>query len=136
MLAIVDYLKSQGFGPETAEHMRIPGIWHKLRTLYNLEALDERVRKPWPPCRADALSANPICLQENAVILDKNEDDDEENEKYWPYEPPHDVFGEMMFERRLAAEGSSSPVTSRHAESRRGSTVADTDGKSRPSVPA
>lgn len=34
-----------------------------------------------------------------------------------------------MFERRLAAEGSSSPVTSRHAESRRGSTVADTDGK-------
>lgn len=74
--------------------------------------------------------ANSTCLQENAVILDKNEDDDEENEKYWPYEPPNDVFGEMMFERRLAAEGSSSPVTSRHAESRRGSTVADTDGKS------
>lgn len=33
-----------------------------------------------------------------------------------------------MFERRLATEGSSSPVMSRHADSRRGSTVADTDG--------
>lgn len=46
MLAIVDYLTSQGFGPDTAEHMRIPGIWQKLRSLYNLEALDERVGNP------------------------------------------------------------------------------------------
>lgn len=43
MLAIADYLRSQGFGPSTGEHMHIPGIWKKLRTLYNLEALDERV---------------------------------------------------------------------------------------------
>ena len=43
MLAISDYLKSQGYAPSTAEHMRIPGIWKKLGTLYNLEALDERV---------------------------------------------------------------------------------------------
>lgn len=49
MLAIVDYLTSQGFGPETAEHMRIPGIWQKLRSLYNLEALDDRVRDPKLP---------------------------------------------------------------------------------------
>lgn len=45
MLAIADYLKSQGYAPSTAEHMRIPGIWKKLGTLYNLEALDERVRQ-------------------------------------------------------------------------------------------
>lgn len=43
MLAIADYLKSQGYAPSSAEHMRIPGIWKKLGTLYNLEALDERV---------------------------------------------------------------------------------------------
>jgi hypothetical protein len=46
MLAIADYLKSQGYAPSSAEHMRIPGIWKKLGTLYNLEALDERVGNP------------------------------------------------------------------------------------------
>lgn len=60
--------------------------------------------------------------------MDRNEDDDTDTEKYWPYEPPQEL-ADMMFERRLATEASSSPVTSRHADSRRGSTVADTDGK-------
>lgn len=60
-------------------------------------------------------------------MLEKNEDDAPEDEKYWPYEPPQE-FKDLMFERRLA-DASSSPVTSRHAESRRGSTVADTDGE-------
>ena len=48
---------------------------------------------------------------------------------YWPFELPYDEYGDLMFERRLATEGSLSPVNSRHVESRRGSTVADTDGK-------
>lgn len=43
MLAIHDYMKSQGYAPPTEEHTRIPGIWKKLMTLYNLEGLDERV---------------------------------------------------------------------------------------------
>lgn len=43
MLAISEHLKSQGYAPFNADHMRIPGIWKKLGTLYNLEALDERV---------------------------------------------------------------------------------------------
>ncbi|KAJ5204527.1 uncharacterized protein N7498_005406 [Penicillium cinerascens] len=116
MLAIADYLKSQGYGPSTADHMRIPGIWKKLGTLYNLEALDER---------------------ENSVIRDTNDDEDEEkSEMYCPFELPYDEYGDMMFERRLAAEGSSSPVTSRHAESRRGSTVADTDEPRSSPVPS
>ncbi|KAJ5127018.1 hypothetical protein N7448_007797 [Penicillium atrosanguineum] len=106
MLAIADYLKSQGFGPSTADHMRIPGIWKKLGTLYNLEALDER---------------------ENSVITGTNDDDEDNHDMYCPFELPYDEYGDMMFERRLAAEGSSSPETSRHAESRRGSTVANTD---------
>lgn len=41
MLAISEHLKSQGYA--TDDHTRIPGIWKKLGTLYNLPALDERV---------------------------------------------------------------------------------------------
>ncbi|QQK47091.1 CT20 family protein [Penicillium digitatum] len=109
MLAISDYLKSQGYAPSTAEHMRIPGIWKKLGSLYNLEALDER---------------------EDSVITDINEDDEGSSEMYCTFELPYDEYGEMMFERRLAMEESLSPVTSRASRaggSRRGSTVADTD---------
>ncbi|KAJ5082495.1 hypothetical protein N7532_011538 [Penicillium argentinense] len=106
MIAIYEYLKSQGYAPANAEHMRIPGIWKKLGTLYNLEALDER---------------------ENALIKgDANDDEDQPSERFCSYEPPYDEYGDMMFERRLALEGSSSPI-SPHPESRRGSTVADTD---------
>ena len=42
MLAISEYMKSQGYAPANEEHTRIPGIWKKLGTLYNLPALDER----------------------------------------------------------------------------------------------
>ncbi|KAJ5391707.1 hypothetical protein N7509_007197 [Penicillium cosmopolitanum] len=106
MLAISEYLRSQGYAPYNADHMRIPGIWKKLGSLYNLEALDER---------------------EDSVITDANEDDEEPSEMYCPFELPYDEYGDMMFEKRLALEGSSSPITSPHPESRRGSTVADTD---------
>ncbi|KAJ5491025.1 hypothetical protein N7539_002592 [Penicillium diatomitis] len=115
MLAIAEYLKSQGYAPSSAEHMRIPGIWKKLGTLYNLEALDER---------------------EDAIFADSNEDDEEPSEMYWPFELPYDEYGDLMFERRLATEGSLSPVTSRHVESRRGSTVADTDEPRSSPVPS
>ncbi|KAJ5291629.1 hypothetical protein N7478_000880 [Penicillium angulare] len=106
MLAIAEFLKSQGYGPINGDHLNIPGIWKKLGTLYNLEALDER---------------------EDSVIADLNEDEDGVSERYCPFELPYDEYGDMMFERRLATEGSLSPVMSRHADSRRGSTVADTD---------
>lgn len=71
-------------------------------------------------------------LQEDSVITDANDDDDKSSEMYCPFELPYDEYGDMMFERRLAMEDSLSPVasrTSRAAESRRGSTVADTDGR-------
>lgn len=44
MLAIAEYMKSQGYAPADEEHTRIPGIWKKLGSLYNLPALDERVQ--------------------------------------------------------------------------------------------
>lgn len=43
MLAISDYMKSQGYATPNDQHTRIPGIWKKLGTLYNLSALDDRV---------------------------------------------------------------------------------------------
>ncbi|GES59187.1 CT20 family protein [Aspergillus terreus] len=106
MIAISEFMKSQGYAPSHAEHTRIPGIWKKLGTLYNLPALDER---------------------EDSLITDASDDADSTKELYCPFELPDDEYGEMMFERRLAMEGSASPVHSTRAESRRASTVADTD---------
>lgn len=48
MLAISEYMRNQGYAPDDAEHTRIPGIWKKLETLYNLSALDERVNDSTP----------------------------------------------------------------------------------------
>ncbi|KAL3494488.1 chromatin modification-related protein EAF7-domain-containing protein [Aspergillus germanicus] len=105
MVAISEFMKSQGYAPSDAEHTRIPGIWKKLGNLYNLPALDER---------------------EDSLITETSDDVDGK-EMYCPFELPEDEYSDMMFERRLAMEGSPSPAPSGHAESRRGSTVADTD---------
>ncbi|PGH11118.1 hypothetical protein AJ79_05063 [Helicocarpus griseus UAMH5409] len=106
MLAISDHLTSQGYAAPNDQHTRIPGIWKKLGTLYNLTALDER---------------------EASFATDGSGDSEPAQEPYCPFELPYDEFGEMMFERRLAPEGTSSPPMSLAGGSRRGSTVADTD---------
>ena len=67
-------------------------------------------------------------LQEDAVITDTSDDAENAKDLYCPFELPDDEFGEMMWDRRFAKEGSSSPPGSLRAESRRGSTVPDTDG--------
>ncbi|KAL5342399.1 CT20-domain-containing protein [Aspergillus crustosus] len=108
MVAISEYMKSQGYAPSHAEHTRIPGIWEKLGTLYNLPALDER---------------------EDSFITEMSEDVDGK-EVYCPFELPPDEYADLMFERRFAMEGSPSPVPSDQAESRRGSIIPDTDGSS------
>ncbi|KAE8355020.1 chromatin modification-related protein EAF7-domain-containing protein [Aspergillus coremiiformis] len=112
MIAISEFMKSQGYAPAHAEHTRIPGIWKKLGTLYNLPALNER---------------------EDSLITDTFDDIGGSKEPYCPFELPEDEYGELMFERRLAMEGSASPVHSTQAESRRGSMVADTDVEPRSS---
>ncbi|KAH8426184.1 uncharacterized protein LDX57_003928 [Aspergillus melleus] len=115
MIAISEFMKSQGYAPSHAEHTRIPGIWKKLGTLYNLPALDER---------------------EDSLITDTSDDVENSKELYCPFDLPEDEYGELMFERRLAMEGSVSPAHSPHAESRRGSTVADTDEPRSSPVPS
>lgn len=51
MIAISENLKAHGYNgyqsPDLA-HTRIPGIWNKLGSLYNLEALDIRVCSSHP----------------------------------------------------------------------------------------
>lgn len=44
MVAISENLRNHGYTSAKDDHTRIPGIWEKLNGLYNLEALDERVR--------------------------------------------------------------------------------------------
>ncbi|KAK2750397.1 hypothetical protein FQN57_003877 [Myotisia sp. PD_48] len=105
MLALSDYMKSQGYATPAEPHTRISGIWKKLGTLYNLEALDER---------------------EGSLAI---EDSEAEPPKYLycPFKLPEEEYGEMMWERRLNPEGSLSPPASRRGTSRRPSTVPDTD---------
>lgn len=43
MIAISENLRNHGYTAAKDDHTRIPGIWEKLKGLYNLEALDERV---------------------------------------------------------------------------------------------
>lgn len=42
MIALSGYLRNHGYDPAIDRHTQIPGIWKKLGTLYNLEAIDER----------------------------------------------------------------------------------------------
>ena len=99
MISIRNQLSSEGLIYDDDEHTSVAGIWKKLNSLYNLPGLDER---------------------EDAEV---NDGGDEELQSYWrDFELPRDDFESMMWERRLAPEGTSSPEMSR-----RESTVADTD---------
>lgn len=42
MIALSEHLRNHGYDPTLDQHTRIPGVWEKLRTLYNLEIIDER----------------------------------------------------------------------------------------------
>ena len=59
-------------------------------------------------------------------MTDPSDEPEVPKESYCPFELPDDEYGELMFERRLAKEGSS--VASGQADSPRASTVGDTDG--------
>jgi MRG-binding protein len=42
MLALSEYLRNHGYDPQVETHTKIPGIWQKLRTLYNMPIIDDR----------------------------------------------------------------------------------------------
>ncbi|KAL1607992.1 hypothetical protein SLS60_002931 [Paraconiothyrium brasiliense] len=95
MISIHADMRSHGFAADDAPHTRIPGIWSKVSSLYDLRALDER---------EDAYTfsddPDPLDPEEAATIPD--------------FDLPEDEFGEMIWERRFHgpnSETSSSPPT-------------------------
>ncbi len=42
-MAIAQYMHDHGHTPQNAPHTGTPGIWRKLQTLYDLDAIDEGV---------------------------------------------------------------------------------------------
>ncbi|KEF58373.1 MRG-binding protein [Exophiala aquamarina CBS 119918] len=101
MIAIRDFMINQGVTNTEDPHTTTAGIWAKLESLYYLAKLDER----------------------EDSIIDGIDDDDTKGAAYFrDFELPREDFEELMWQRRLAPEGTQSPDVSR-----RESTVADTD---------
>ncbi|MCJ1256484.1 hypothetical protein MMC24_004305 [Lignoscripta atroalba] len=113
MIAISQQLRNHGYTSPRDDHTRIPGIWEKLGTLYNLEALDER---------------------EDSFGEGSSDDSDPRKEPFVQFNLPEDDFGDAMFARRLASPGTFSPPSLSHQLSnesiygvRRPSTIDDTE---------
>jgi MRG-binding protein len=96
MICIHNEMRSHGFASEDAPHTRIPGVWKKLSTLFNLDALDTREND-------DTFSEDP------------DPTDPKEAVKIPDFELPEDEFGELMwnkrFHREASAAASSPPLT-------------------------
>ncbi|KAF1968504.1 CT20-domain-containing protein [Bimuria novae-zelandiae CBS 107.79] len=95
MISIHADMRSHGFATDDAPHTRIPGIWSKVASLYDLRALDER-----EDAYAFSEEPNPLDPDEAATIPD--------------FELPEDEFGEMIWQQRFhrpESEPSSSPPT-------------------------
>ncbi|EON63599.1 hypothetical protein W97_02827 [Coniosporium apollinis CBS 100218] len=102
MLAISLSLRSHGYSNPSTPHTRIPGIWMKLRQLYDLDALDER--------------EDDFYGMEHPDLMDEDEDGRAEVDGFGL---PESEFGEEMWARRflntdddeeLGSGGGSSPI--------------------------
>ncbi|RSL90392.1 hypothetical protein CEP52_014601 [Fusarium oligoseptatum] len=84
MIAISEHLRNHGFDPDLYPHTRIPYIWQKLRTYYNLEVIDER----------------------------ENFDEDETEDRYVEFSLPRAQFFDAMMQRAHAdpSEAPTSPA--------------------------
>jgi MRG-binding protein len=84
MIALSEHLRNHGYDPKIERHTRIPGIWEKLGTLYNLEVIDER---------------------ENSFDY---ADADTIEKKYLEFSLPEEDFGEMMWTKGMAPSNADS----------------------------
>jgi MRG-binding protein len=89
MLAISNALSSHGFTSPSTPHTRIPGIWAKLRSLYDLDALDERENSHAGILASPSLSPTP------------DADGDEQARSDEGFELPDDDYGDLMWQRRF-----------------------------------
>lgn len=82
MIALSTHLRHHGYDPHTEVHTRVPGIWEKLRTLYDLDTIDER---------------------ENDFEVD-----DDKDKAPWAgfsaFSLPESDYGEEMWDRRLVKD--------------------------------
>ena len=96
MLSISNCLASHGFTATSAPHTRIPGIWKKLSSLYDLGALDEREY-------ADAGYA------ESDIVPDIDASSPGSEVSETPeFKLPLEDYGDMMWQRRFAPSPSTS----------------------------
>jgi MRG-binding protein len=84
MIALSEHLRNHGYDPKVEQHTRIPGIWEKLGTLYNLEVIDER---------------------ENSFDYI---DGDRIEQKYLEFSLPEEDFGDMMWMKGMAPSNADS----------------------------
>jgi MRG-binding protein len=96
MICIHIDMRSHGFASDDAPHTRIPGVWKKLSTEFDLDALDTREN-------------------EYAFSEDPDPTNPKEAVKIPDFELPEDEFGELMwntrFHREASAAASSPPLT-------------------------
>jgi MRG-binding protein len=105
MIQIQNQLASHGFTSPNLSHTRIPGIWAKLESLYDLEVLDERENNHM------GILATPSD-SEPSEQDDDEEKQDEDAENPWRrrnFNLPDDEYQELAFSRRLAQDRPSSP---------------------------
>lgn len=94
MLSLQQYLLSNGYIHPDAQHTRIPGIWAKLRDLYDLDALDQREDAhalPWDPAPED---------DDVDELGNDNEEDEREAEEDFEL-PDDDEFAVMKWRQRF-----------------------------------
>lgn len=104
MIAISQHLRNNGYTTPSDDHTRIPGIWKKLKSNYDLEALDDRVSIDGTLCHTCSCK-----IQENSFGDDGSDDSNPTKEPFSQFRLPQADFGDRMFSRRLAPDGSASP---------------------------
>lgn len=135
MIAISQYLQSHSHTLPENSHTSTARIWDKLRTLYNMEALDERVGLQAFPSIQKSQQLT-LVYQENSY----NESmlangDPAKTDSFHEFELQGDELADMMFAKRLASEASPSPASLRNQGTddlpnmQRQSTIEDTDGE-------
>lgn len=92
----------------SGEHTGCRGIWEKLGRLWNLELADEREEAEDEDDGETAGGPGYGGSVQGEGDRDKGELEDEAG-RYKEFQLPGDVFGEMMWERRLDSKSRDSP---------------------------
>ena len=105
MLSISNHLTTHGHThPVLAPHTRIPGIWTKLRELYDLGALDEREDAfPLSPVSGEAPPTDPFT-----------------EEPFTEFTLPYLDYGTITLERAVAKDDQEAQTRSKKGKSGRG----------------